>query len=154
MPSKQLRRSPCLIRCLDGHVLEEDNALYCNFDPRETAPDPELAEAARRVIDATGVGITWEIAHAGVDIMEQTGTPLPEETLEAVRRNGVALKAPITTPIGSGFRSVNVALRKALDLYACVRPVQKLCRGAPRYQGVDIVIVRENTEDPLRRRRV
>jgi len=108
---------------------------------------PELAEAARRVIEATGVKITWEIAHAGVDIMAQVGTPLPDETLESVRRNGVALKAPITTPIGSGFRSVNVALRKALDLYACVRPCKSYPGVRSRYEHVDIVIVRENTED-------
>jgi len=108
---------------------------------------PELAEATQRVIDATGVKISWEIAHAGVDIMEKMGTPLPEETLESVRRNGVALKAPITTPIGSGFRSVNVALRKALDLYACVRPCKSYPGVRSRYQNVDIVIVRENTED-------
>jgi len=108
---------------------------------------PELAEAARRVIDATGVKIDWEIAHAGVDIMAQAGTPLPDETLESVRRNGVALKAPVTTPIGSGFRSVNVALRKALDLYACVRPCKSYPGVRSRYQNVDIVIVRENTED-------
>ncbi len=108
---------------------------------------PELAEATRRVIDATGVKIDWEIAHAGVDIMEQTGTPLPEETIESVRRNGVALKAPITTPIGSGFRSVNVALRKELDLYACVRPCKSYEGVRSRYSDVNIVIVRENTED-------
>jgi isocitrate dehydrogenase (NAD+) len=108
---------------------------------------PELAEATRRVIDATGVKIDWEIAHAGVDIMEQVGTPLPDETIESVRRNGVALKAPITTPIGSGFRSVNVALRKELDLYACVRPCKSYAGVRSRYENVDIVIVRENTED-------
>jgi isocitrate dehydrogenase (NAD+) len=108
---------------------------------------PELAEATRRVIDATGVKIDWEIAHAGVDIMEQVGTPLPEETIESVRKNGVALKAPITTPIGSGFRSVNVALRKELDLYACVRPCKSYEGVRSRYSNVDIVIVRENTED-------
>lgn len=108
---------------------------------------PELAAATRRVIDATGVKIDWEIAHAGVDIMAQLGTPLPEETLASVRRNGVALKAPITTPIGSGFRSVNVALRKELDLYACVRPCKSYPGVRSRYQNVDIVIVRENTED-------
>ena len=96
---------------------------------------PELAEATRRVIDATGVKIDWEIAHAGVDIMAQVGTPLPEETMESVRRNGVALKAPMTTPIGSGFRSVNVALRKALDLYACVRPCKSYPGVRSRYRG-------------------
>jgi len=108
---------------------------------------PELAEATRRVIDATGVKIDWEIAHAGVDIMAEVGTPLPDSTIESVRKNGVALKAPITTPIGSGFRSVNVALRKALDLYACVRPCKSYAGVRSRYSGVNIVIVRENTED-------
>ena len=108
---------------------------------------PELAQATRRVINATGVKIDWEIAHAGVDIMAQCGTPLPEETLASVRRNKVALKAPITTPIGSGFRSVNVALRKELDLYACVRPCKSYPGVRSRYENVDIVIVRENTED-------
>jgi len=108
---------------------------------------PELAEATRRVIDATGVKIDWEYAEAGVDIMEKLGTPLPDSTIESVRKNGVALKAPITTPIGSGFRSVNVALRKELDLYACVRPCKSYTGVRSRYENVDIVIVRENTED-------
>ena len=108
---------------------------------------PELAEASRRVLDGTGVKIDWEIAHAGVDIMEKMGTPLPDETIASVRRNGVALKAPITTPIGSGFRSVNVALRKELDLYACVRPCKSYQGVRSRYSNVDLVIVRENTED-------
>ena len=108
---------------------------------------PELAEATRRVIDATGVKIDWEYAEAGVDVMEKLGTPLPDSTIESVRKNGVALKAPITTPIGSGFRSVNVALRKELDLYACVRPCKSYKGVRSRYENVDIVIVRENTED-------
>ena len=108
---------------------------------------PELAQATRRVIDATGVKIDWEIAHAGIDIMAELGTPLPDSTIESVRRNGVALKAPITTPIGSGFRSVNVALRKELDLYACVRPCKSYPGVRSRYENVDLVIVRENTED-------
>ncbi|MEI7831849.1 MAG: isocitrate/isopropylmalate dehydrogenase family protein [bacterium] len=108
---------------------------------------PELAQATRRVIDATGVKIDWEIAHAGIDIMAELGTPLPDSTIESVRRNGVALKAPITTPIGSGFRSVNVALRKELDLYACVRPCKSYLGVRSRYENVDLVIVRENTED-------
>jgi len=108
---------------------------------------PELAEATKRVIDATGVKIDWEYAEAGVDVMEKYGTPLPDSTIESVRKNGVALKAPITTPIGSGFRSVNVALRKELDLYACVRPCKSYKGVRSRYENVDIVIVRENTED-------
>jgi isocitrate dehydrogenase (NAD+) len=83
---------------------------------------PELAAAARRVIDATGVAIDWEVRDAGVDVMEKCGTPLPAEVLESIRRNKVALKGPITTPIGTGFRSVNVALRQELGLYACLRP--------------------------------
>ena len=108
---------------------------------------PELTEATRRVLEATGVAFEWDVRHAGVDVMEEAGTPLPPETLESIKRNGVALKGPITTPIGTGFRSVNVALRHELALFACVRP----CRSYPgvrsRYEGVDIVVVRENTED-------
>lgn len=108
---------------------------------------PELAEAARRVIDATGVEIEWEVQHAGVDIMEKMGTPLPEEVLESIRRNKVALKGPITTPIGTGFRSVNVALRHALNLFACVRPCKSYPGVRSRYSDIDLVIIRENTED-------
>lgn len=108
---------------------------------------PELAEAARRVIDATGVKIDWEVMDAGVDVMEKYGTPLPETVLESIRRNKVALKGPITTPIGTGFRSVNVALRHALDLYACVRPCKSYPGVRSRYQDIDLVIIRENSED-------
>lgn len=108
---------------------------------------PELATAARRVIDATGVKINWEIQDAGVDVLEKYGTPLPEQVLESIRRNKVALKGPITTPIGTGFRSVNVALRHALDLYACVRPCKSYPGVRSRYQDIDLVIVRENSED-------
>ncbi len=108
---------------------------------------PELVEAARRVLDATGVGFNWEIVEAGVDIMETAGTPLPENVLESIRKNKVALKGPITTPIGTGFRSVNVALRKELDLYACIRPCKYYPGIRSKYQDVDLVVVRENTED-------
>lgn len=108
---------------------------------------PELAEAARRVIDATGVKIDWEVVDAGVDVMEKYGTPLPDNVLESIRRNKVALKGPITTPIGTGFRSVNVALRHALDLYACVRPCKSYPGVRSRYQNIDLVIIRENSED-------
>lgn len=108
---------------------------------------PELVEAARRVIEATGVQIEWEVRHAGVDVMESAGTPLPEETLDSIRRNAVALKGPITTPIGTGFRSVNVALRQELGLYACLRPCKWYPGVRSRYQHVDLVLVRENTED-------
>jgi isocitrate dehydrogenase (NAD+) len=108
---------------------------------------PELVEAARRVIDATGVEIEWEVRHAGVDVMESAGTPLPPETLDSIRRNKVALKGPITTPIGTGFRSVNVALRQELGLYACLRPCKWYPGVRSRYQDVNLVLVRENTED-------
>jgi len=108
---------------------------------------PEITEATRRVIEATGVDIEWEVRDAGVDVMEQYGTPLPAEVLDSIRRNKIALKGPITTPIGGGFRSVNVALRKQLDLYACVRPCKYYPGIRSRYTDVDLMIVRENTED-------
>ncbi len=108
---------------------------------------PELVEAARRVLEATGVQFNWDVVEAGVDVMETAGTPLPPNVLESVRRNKVALKGPITTPIGTGFRSVNVALRKELDLYACIRPCKTYQGVRSRYENIDIVIVRENTED-------
>ena len=108
---------------------------------------PELADAARRVIDALGVEIEWEVVDAGSDVIPKYGTPLPPHVLESIRRNRVALKGPITTPIGTGFRSVNVAIRKELDLYANLRPC-KLYKGVrSRYEQVDLIIVRENTED-------
>jgi isocitrate dehydrogenase (NAD+) len=110
---------------------------------------PELAEAARRCIDATGVAIRWDVQEAGVDVMERLGTPLPDSVLESIRRTRCALKAPITTPVGTGFRSINVFLRQELGLYACVRPC-KMYRGVRTFFSevpVDLVIVRENTED-------
>jgi len=108
---------------------------------------PELTEATRRVLEATGVSLEWDVRHAGVDVMEKAGTPLPQDTLDSVRQNGVALKGPITTPIGTGFRSVNVALRHELELYACLRPCKTYAGVRTRYENVDLVIVRENTED-------
>ena len=108
---------------------------------------PELAEATRRVIDATGVPIEWEVMEAGADVMERYGTPLPDQVLESIKRNKIALKGPITTPIGTGFRSVNVALRQSLQLFACVRPCKSYVGVRSRYENVDLVIVRENTED-------
>jgi isocitrate dehydrogenase (NAD+) len=112
---------------------------------------PELTEATRRVLEAaaatTGAGFEWDQQEAGVDIMETAGTPLPEATLESVRQTGLAIKGPITTPIGTGFRSVNVALRYELDLYACVRPCKTYAGMRTRFEKVDVVIVRENTED-------
>jgi isocitrate dehydrogenase (NAD+) len=107
---------------------------------------PEVAAAARAVVDATGVAITWVEEAAGQPAIERTGDPLPPAVLDVIRDTGVALKGPVTTPIGSGFASVNVRLRKALDLYASVRPVRTLPGVASRYAGVDLVIVRENTE--------
>src|SRR5207237_297462 len=108
---------------------------------------PELTEATRRVLEATGVDLDWDIRQAGVEVMEEAGTPLPKETLASVKANGVALKGPITTPIGTGFRSVNVALRHELELYACLRPCKSYEGVRSRYDDVDLVVVRENTED-------
>lgn len=108
---------------------------------------PEIAEATRRCIDATGAGIKWELAEAGVDVMARVGTPLPDATIESVKKNGIALKAPITTPVGTGFRSINVHLRQLLDLYVCLRPCKSYEGVRSRYTNIDLVIVRENTED-------
>ncbi len=108
---------------------------------------PEIMSTVRRVIDATGVKINWEVQEAGVDIMAKVGTPLPDAVLESCRRNKVAIKGPITTPIGTGFRSVNVALRKELDLYACYRPCKSYKGVRSRYEKIDLLLVRENTED-------
>jgi isocitrate dehydrogenase len=108
---------------------------------------PELAHVTKDVLDATGVAFDWTIAHAGIDIMETAGTPLPQETLEAIKATKTCIKAPITTPVGTGFRSVNVALRKEFDLYACVRPCKTYQGVRSRYDNIDLVIFRENTED-------
>ena len=108
---------------------------------------PEIAEAAKRCIDATGVDIKWEMAEAGVDVMAKTGTPLPQATIDSVKKNGIGLKAPITTPVGTGFRSINVFLRQELELYACLRPCKSYKGVRSRYSNIDLVLVRENTED-------
>ena len=108
---------------------------------------PEVTEAVLRVLAATGVSIEWERFQAGVVSFERTGQALPLELIDSIRRNKVALKGPVTTPIGTGFASVNVGLRKALDLYANLRPVQNLPGVVSRFDGVDLIIVRENTED-------
>ena len=108
---------------------------------------PEVAEAARRCIDAIGAQINWEIAEAGIEVMERLGTPLPDSTVESIKKNRVALKAPITTPVGKGYRSINVHLRQSLDLYACLRPCKSYKGVRSRYSNIDLVIVRENTED-------
>jgi isocitrate dehydrogenase (NAD+) len=107
---------------------------------------PEVIAAARRVLKATGISIDWDVQHAGANIMDELGTPLPEQVLDSIRNNGVALKGPITTPVGSGFRSVNVAIRRALDLYANVRPAKRIAGVPSPYGDVDLVVVRENTE--------
>jgi len=108
---------------------------------------PEIADAAKRCVDATGADINWELAEAGTDVMKKHGTPLPEATFESVRKNGVALKAPVTTPVGTGFRSVNVYMRQQLDLYACLRPCKSYKGVRSRYTDIDLVLIRENTED-------
>ncbi|NOZ69694.1 MAG: isocitrate/isopropylmalate dehydrogenase family protein [Deferribacteres bacterium] len=108
---------------------------------------PEITEAARRVLEATGVGFEWDIQNAGEDVYKEEGTPLPERVIESIKRNKVAIKGPITTPVGTGFRSVNVTLRQTLDLYSCVRPCKTYKGAKTRYEGIDLVIFRENTED-------
>lgn len=108
---------------------------------------PELSEATQKCIEASGALVDWEIVHAGADVMAEKGTPLPDEVLASIRKNKVALKGPVTTPVGSGFRSVNVALRKELDLFACLRPCKLYPGIRSRYEKVDLIIVRENTED-------
>ncbi len=107
----------------------------------------EISAAAQLVLSATGVKINWDVQEAGSEVIEKYGTPLPETVLASVRKNKVALKGPLTTPIGTGFRSVNVALRKELDLYACLRPCKSITGVKSLYQDIDLVVVRENTED-------
>jgi isocitrate dehydrogenase (NAD+) len=108
---------------------------------------PEIAEAARRCIDATGADINWDIQDAGTDVMEKEGTPLPQRTVDSIKKDGIALKAPITTPVGTGFRSINVHLRQTLDLFACLRPCKSYKGVRSRYEDIDLIVVRENTED-------
>ena len=108
---------------------------------------PELASAARQVLEATGIAFEWDVQEAGEATIASQGTPLPDRVIESIRKNGVAIKGPITTPVGSGFRSVNVALRQALELYANVRPARSMKGVESRYTDVDLIIVRENTED-------
>ena len=108
---------------------------------------PETSAAMQRVVEASGADIVWDVAEAGAHLVEEHGTPLPASTIEAVKRNKVAIKGPVATPVGTGFRSVNVALRRELGLYACLRPVLSIPGAGGRYDGVDIVIVRENSED-------
>jgi isocitrate dehydrogenase (NAD+) len=107
---------------------------------------PEISQATCRVLEATGVRFDWDIVYAGASVQEEYGTPLPEHVLASIKKNRVALKGPVTTPVGSGFRSVNVALRQQLELYACIRPCKSYPGTPIPYNDVDIVIVRENTE--------
>src|SRR6266498_2309258 len=108
---------------------------------------PEITEATRRVLEATGVTFNWEVYQAGLDVLEKHGTVLPDEVIESIKRTKVGLKGPITTPIGKGFRSANVTLRKKLDLYANLRPAKTYPGLRSRYENIDLIIVRENTED-------
>ncbi|MBP7216545.1 MAG: isocitrate/isopropylmalate dehydrogenase family protein [Candidatus Omnitrophica bacterium] len=108
---------------------------------------PEVAQAAKRCIEATGVKISWETMNAGAETLEKTGEILPDSVISSIRKNKICLKGPITTPIGTGFRSVNVAIRHALDLYACVRPAKSYVGVKSAYQNIDLVVVRENSED-------
>ena len=108
---------------------------------------PEISEAVLKIIEASGVRINWDIQTAGADVIEKEGVPLPDRVIESVKKNKAALKSPVTTPIGKGFRSVNVQLRKELDLYANLRPCYNILGVKTRYDNVDIVVVRENTED-------
>ncbi len=108
---------------------------------------PEITEATKLVLEATGVRFDWDIQFAGIEVFEKTGNPLPEGIIESLRKNKVGLKGPITTPVGTGFRSVNVTLRKTLDLYCCLRPCKLYPGVKSRFESVDLIIVRENTED-------
>src|SRR5215216_7653849 len=108
---------------------------------------PEIAEATRRVLEATGVEFDWDFQDAGLDVYEEEGNPLPDRTLASIREHGVAIKGPTTTPVGSGHRSINVALRKEFDLYACIRPCKAYEGVRTKFPDTDLVIVRENTED-------
>ena len=108
---------------------------------------PEITEATRRVLEATGVAFEWDVQQAGIDVYKKEGTPLPGRVLDSLRHTKIGLKGPITTPVGTGFRSVNVTLRMELDLFACVRPCKTYPGVRSRYENIDLVIVRENTED-------
>ncbi len=108
---------------------------------------PEIAEAVRRVLEATGVEFEWDWQEAGLEAYEREGTPLPERVIDSVKERGIAIKGPVTTPVGAGFRSINVALRKKLDLYACLRPCKAFEGVRTRFPETDLVIVRENHED-------
>ncbi|MCE5195310.1 MAG: isocitrate/isopropylmalate dehydrogenase family protein [Nitrospiraceae bacterium] len=108
---------------------------------------PEISDATTRVIEATGVKIEWDVQNAGEEVYQKEGSPLPQRVIDSIRKNEIAIKGPVTTPVGKGFRSVNVALRQELDLYCCLRPCKSFKGVRSRYENIDLVIVRENTED-------
>jgi isocitrate dehydrogenase (NAD+) len=108
---------------------------------------PEITDAVTKVLEATGIQFDWDVQNAGEEVYHQEGTPLPDRVLESIKKNKVAIKGPITTPVGTGFRSVNVTLRQSLDLYSCLRPCKSYLGAKTRYDNIDLVIVRENTED-------
>ncbi|HEY5501064.1 MAG TPA: isocitrate/isopropylmalate family dehydrogenase, partial [Candidatus Humimicrobiaceae bacterium] len=108
---------------------------------------PEISDATVKVVEATGIDIEWDVKNAGADVYEKEGTVLPENVIDSLKKNKVGIKGPITTPIGTGFRSVNVAMRKIFNLYACVRPCKSYPGVKSRYKNLDLVIIRENTED-------
>ncbi|KPJ99015.1 MAG: isocitrate dehydrogenase, partial [Nitrospira bacterium SG8_35_4] len=108
---------------------------------------PEITDAVTRVLEATGIEFAWDVQNAGEEVYHQEGNPLPDRVLESIRKNKVAIKGPITTPVGTGFRSVNVTLRQSLDLYSCLRPCKSYPGAKTKYDNIDLVIVRENTED-------
>ena len=135
-------------RAPTGPVYDRPPMAYRVTLIRGDGTGPELTEATRRVLEATGVAFDWDVQEAGADTMDKhDGNPLPPHVLDAVREAGVALKGPITTPVGKGFRSVNVALRKELDMYGQVRPIKSYPGVRSRFQDVDLIVVRENTED-------
>ncbi len=108
---------------------------------------PEITEATVKVVEATGVDIEWDEVNAGADVYEKEGTVMPQNVIDSLQKNRIGIKGPITTPVGTGFRSVNVALRKLFDLYACVRPCKSYAGVKSKYSDIDLVVVRENTED-------
>lgn len=126
--------------------MTENNVYTITLIPGDGV-GPEISEATKRVIEATGVKIKWDIQDAGEDVYLKEGNPLPERVIESIKKNKVAIKGPVTTPVGTGFRSVNVTLRQALDLYSCLRPCISFKGAKTRYEGINLIIVRENTED-------
>jgi isocitrate dehydrogenase (NAD+) len=137
----------CFSYTIQQNLTKETNKMHTITLIPGDGIGPEISEATMRAIDATGVKIKWDIQNAGEDVLKKEGTPMPQRVIDSIKKNKIALKGPITTPVGTGFRSVNVALRHTLDLYACVRPC-KLHKGVQsRYSDIDLVIVRENMED-------